>query len=129
MGGGRGWRGEGGRGVSCGMESGCAHEHTGSAEASGIPCVMALRLMPCSPRRRIRLVTVVGGFAAARPGRVRDSHHRLGTSNGCQNHTVLPYAQTSFVLLALESLTRFNPPYDINCAPTLSRPSHPIPRS
>ena len=40
----------------------CAHEHTGSAEASGIPCVMALRLMPCSPRRRIRLVTVVGGF-------------------------------------------------------------------
>jgi hypothetical protein len=47
--------------VSCAMESGCAHEHTGSAEASGIPCVMALRLMPCSPRRRIRLVTVVGG--------------------------------------------------------------------
>src|ERR1700687_4872089 len=42
--------------------SGCAHEHTGSAEASGIPCVMALRLMPCSPRRRIRLVTVVGRF-------------------------------------------------------------------
>ena len=41
---------------------GCAHEHTGSAEASGIPCVMALRLMPCSPRRRIRLVTVACGF-------------------------------------------------------------------
>jgi hypothetical protein len=48
--------------VSCAMESGCAHEHTGSAEASGIPCVMALRLMPCSPRRRIRLVTVIGGY-------------------------------------------------------------------
>jgi hypothetical protein len=43
-------------------ESGCAHEHTGSAEAPGIPCVMALRLMPCSPRRRIRLVTVACGF-------------------------------------------------------------------
>jgi hypothetical protein len=28
---------------------GCAHEHTGSAEASGIPCVMALRLIACSP--------------------------------------------------------------------------------
>ncbi len=39
-----------------------AHEHTGSAEAPGIPCAAALRLMPCSPRRRIRLVTVVGGF-------------------------------------------------------------------
>jgi hypothetical protein len=43
------------------MEKG-AHEHTGSAEAPGIPCVAALRLMARSPRRRIRLVTVVGGF-------------------------------------------------------------------
>src|SRR5216684_855547 len=75
----------------------------------------------CHRRRRI--------LAAARPGRVRVSHRRLGTSNGCQDHTVLPYAQTSFVLLALESLTRFNPPCDNNCAPTLSRPPHPIPRS
>jgi hypothetical protein len=44
----------------------CAHEHTGEAEASGIPCVMALRLMPCSPRRRIRLVTVAAGLMADR---------------------------------------------------------------
>jgi hypothetical protein len=29
----------------------CAHEHTGSAEASDIPCAMALRLISCSPRR------------------------------------------------------------------------------
>jgi hypothetical protein len=29
---------------------------------SGIPCAMALRLMPRSPRRRIRLVTVIGGL-------------------------------------------------------------------
>ena len=32
---------------------------------SGIPCAMALRLMPCSPRRRIRLVTVAAGLMAA----------------------------------------------------------------
>src|SRR5260370_8602908 len=75
------------------MESRCAHEHTGSAEASGIPCVMALRLMPRSPRRRIRLVTGVGGFEGlVNPGRVGVCHRRLGTSNGCQDHTVLPYA-------------------------------------
>ena len=49
-------------GLVCNGESGCAHEHTGSAEAPGIPCVMVLRLMPRSPRRRIHLVTVVGGF-------------------------------------------------------------------
>ena len=46
----------------------CAEEaHTSiqvQTEQSGIPCAMALRLMPCSPRRRIRLVTVVSGLAA-----------------------------------------------------------------
>src|SRR5258705_7870809 len=31
---------------------------------SGIPCAMALRLMPCSLRRRIRLVTVAAGLMA-----------------------------------------------------------------
>ena len=53
----------------CAKES--AHEHTGSAEASDIPCAMALRLMPCSPRRRIRLVTVACGLrlVQARSGR------------------------------------------------------------
>jgi hypothetical protein len=119
---------------------GCAHEHTGSAEASGIPCVMALRLMPRSPRRRIRLVTVVGGFCDCSTRSGQSSHRRLGTSNGCQDHTVLPYATTrlrqeaspgiaSFVLRACQSLTRFNPPCDRISAPTLSRPPHPIPRS
>jgi hypothetical protein len=110
-------------------ESGCAHEHTGSAEASGIPCVMALRLMPRSPRRRIRLVTVVGGLRDSSTRSGLNCHHRLGTSNGCQDHTVLPYATTSFVLRACTSLTRFNSPCDRRGAPTLSRPPHPIPRS
>ncbi len=35
---------------------------------SGIPCAMALRLMPRSPRRRIRLVTVVGEYGWSKPG-------------------------------------------------------------
>ncbi len=34
----------------------------GQRRHSGIPRAMALRLMPCSPRRRIRLVTVVSGL-------------------------------------------------------------------
>jgi len=61
-------------------------------EHSGIPCAMALRLMPSSPRRRIRLASVVGELAAdqARSGRLR--LRQLDTSNGCQDHTVLPYA-------------------------------------
>jgi hypothetical protein len=60
---------------------------------SGIPCAVALRLMPCSPRRRIRLVTVAAGLMAL-PIRLDRTHHRqLGTSNGCRDHTVLPYAE------------------------------------
>jgi hypothetical protein len=43
-----------------------AHEHTGQRRHFGIPCAMALRLMPRSPRRRIRLVTVVSGLKVLR---------------------------------------------------------------
>jgi hypothetical protein len=59
---------------------------------SGIPCAMVLRLMPRSPRRRIRLVTVIGGLEVlSRPVGLANLR-RLDTSNGCQDHTVLPYA-------------------------------------
>jgi hypothetical protein len=66
---------------------------------SGIPCAIVLRLMPRSPRRRIRLVTVAAGLMADTIRLDRYSHRQLGTSNGCQDHTVLPYA-TSAVRLA-----------------------------
>ena len=36
------------------------------SEQSGIPCAMVLRLIPRSPRRRIRLVTVAGGLMVSR---------------------------------------------------------------
>ena len=71
------------------------------SEHSGIPCAMALRLMPCSPRRRIRLVTVAAGLMADRSGWNRFRHRQLGTSNGCRDHTVLPYATTPLVLRAV----------------------------
>jgi hypothetical protein len=75
----------------------------------------------CRRRRRIEV--------AIRPGQVRVRHRRLGTSNGCRDHMVLPYAQTPLVLRARGSLTRFNPPCDRRGVPTLSRPPHPVPRS
>ncbi len=68
---------------------------------SGIPHAMALRLMPCSPRRRIRLVTVTAGLMAIPIRLDRISHRQLDTSNGCRDHTVLPYASAPFVLHAL----------------------------
>jgi hypothetical protein len=48
--------------------------------------------MSCSPRRRIRLVTVVGELTACLRPVGRTCLRQLDTSNGCQDHTVLPYA-------------------------------------
>ena len=73
------------------------------------PCAMALRLMRCSPRRRIRLVTVVGGSRLIKLGRVDAASAHLGTSNGCQDHTVLPYASAPYVLRGQCSLTENRP--------------------
>src|SRR5437016_10442979 len=67
---------------------------------SGIPRAMVLRLMARSPRRRIRLVTVAAGWMAETIRLDRICHRQLDTSNGCQNHTLLPYASASFVLHA-----------------------------
>ena len=79
----------------------CEKTHTSiqvQRKHSGIPRAMALRLMPCSPRRRIRLVTVAGGLKAfVAPGWADQNLRRLDTSNGCQDHTVLPYAKAPFV--------------------------------
>src|SRR3978361_1625360 len=61
---------------------------------SDIPCAMALRLITRSPRRRIRLVTVIGELTAS-PRPVGPACLRqLDTSNGCRNHTTSPYAAT-----------------------------------
>jgi hypothetical protein len=77
---------------------------------SGIPCAMALRLMPCSPRRRIRLVTVIGGLRLVDLGRVDFASAQLGTSNGCRDHTVLPYATGVVRPARREPLTSLNSP-------------------
>jgi hypothetical protein len=60
--------------------------------ASGLPCAMVLRLMARSPRRRIRLVTVASGLKVLSIPVGSKNLRRLDTSNGCQNHTLLPYA-------------------------------------
>ena len=120
---------------------------------SGIPHAMALRLMPCSPRRRIPLVTVTGGLkrlpdpVGSEPAtadlapatgvrttrfcRTRQPGFAKPPSSevGLRRVKRLNRALTSFVLHALKSLTRFNPPCDISGVPTLSRPPHPAPRS
>ena len=77
---------------------------------SGIPCAMALRLTPRSPRRRIRLVTVIGGLAAVRARSGPQNLRRLDTSNGCQDHTASPYAAIAVRPARCRKLTGLNPP-------------------
>ena len=61
--------------------------------------------MACSPRRRIRLATVAGELTTC-PRPVGPTHlRRLDTSNGCQDHTLLPYASAPLVLRVCRSLT------------------------
>jgi len=135
--------------VSCAKV--CKETHTSiqvQSEHSGIPCAMVLRLIPCSPRRRIRLVTVTDGLKDC-PNPVGSTLLRqLDTSNGCQDHTALPYAASRLrfdrlrpkpdfggssralapVVCALCSLTDQGPPCEHDHAPnaaasTASRPN------
>src|SRR5258708_37980356 len=87
------------RGLVCKIVRRNAHEHTGSAEAirhslrDGFTAYIALSSetnSSCLRRRRVK------GFSRARLG--SKNLRRLDTSNGCQDHTVLPYASTSLVL-------------------------------
>jgi hypothetical protein len=60
-----------------------AHEHTGSAEASGLPCAVALRLTSCSSRRTAFLP----------PSPLRSLLLKnLTPAPRRQNHTTSPYA-------------------------------------
>ena len=77
-------------------------------EQPGIPCAMVLRLIPCSPWRRIPFASIAGGLKDCRNPVGSTFLRRLDTSNGCQNHTALPYA-ASPVVYALCSLTDFRP--------------------
>ena len=61
------------RGLVCKSVQKGAHEHTGSAEASDIPCAMVLRLISCSPRRAGLVVTVA---------REKRASHELDASIG-----------------------------------------------
>jgi hypothetical protein len=80
-------------GLVCKIVRRNAHEHTGSAEAlrhslrNGFTAYAALSPATNSSCHRHRRIE---GLVA--PGWARKDLRRLDTSNGCQDHTVLPYA-------------------------------------
>src|ERR1700688_2657108 len=103
---------------------------TGSPVSAGIPCTMVLRLTPRSPRRRIRLVTVVCELTEYPRPVGPTLLRRLDTSNGRQDHTASPSATTSFVCappIAHGSGSIQTPPCHHVSRTTLPRPPHPAP--
>src|SRR5207248_11458721 len=100
------------RDLVCKIAQRSAHEHTGSAEAIRHSLRNGLRLMPRSPRRRIRLVTVVSGLMARLSPVGPTCLRGLGASNGRQDHTVLPYANSVVRLARREPLTSLTSPCD-----------------
>ena len=118
-------------------------------EHSGIPCAMVLRLMPRSPRRRIRFVTVASriedmsapGWADASPQGVASATDARTTrfcrtqhpssSRGfagikCKSVEALAKAEASFVCALL--FTHGKAALRTRFTPTLLRPPHPTPR-
>jgi hypothetical protein len=136
--------------VSCAMCRGSAHTSIQvQPEHSGIPRAMALQLMPCSPRRRIRFVTVASriedvsapgwadpspqGVASATDARTtrfcrtqRPSSSRGFAGIKCKSVEALPKAEASFVCALL--LTHGRTALRTRFTPTLLRPPHPTPR-
>ena len=113
--------------VSCARDDIEAHTSIQvQPEHSGIPCAMALRLMPSSPWRRIRLASITAGLMAQSIRLDQMRHRQLGTSHGCRDHTVLPYAATSIILRAVLH-SRPKPPCERLLAPdaAASAASHP----
>src|SRR5260370_33664451 len=116
------------RGLVCKIVRKNAHEHTGPAEAlrhslrDGFTAYGALSPATnsfCHRRRRI------GGLVE--PGWARENLRRLDTSNGGQNHTLLPYASAPFVLREGLFAHGINPPCACLARPTLPRQPHPMP--
>jgi hypothetical protein len=105
-----------------------AHEHTGSAEAIR----PSLRewfygLYRALLGDEFLLVTVVTRISGAiGPVGPRLRLRGLNTSNGCQDHTALPYASCVARLARRVSLTRINSPCDpLFTRATPKRPPHP----
>src|SRR5438128_10106529 len=68
--------------------------------------------MPRSPWRRIPFASITAGLMAQSIRLDQLRHRQLGTSHGCQDHTVLPYASAPYVLRAgfRSRITALRPP-------------------
>jgi len=90
------------RGLVCKMHKEMrtrAYRFSGGSPA--FPAQSLYGLCRALPGDEFVLVTVVGGLRLIKLGWVDFASAQLGTSNGCRDHTVLPYASAPFVLRAV----------------------------
>jgi hypothetical protein len=91
------------------------------------PHAMVLRLISCSPRRRIRLVTVVSGLRFVEPGRADLTSADLTPATGART-TRLHRPRSAVRLRALDRSQAEARPAITSARPALPRPPHPAPR-
>ena len=95
-------------------------------EHSGIPCAVVLRLMPCSPRRRIPLASVAAGLKARRiPVGLRKTSGGLTPATGARTTRFCRPQQCFRLARCVRS--RKHPPCKHLARPALPRPPHPAP--
>src|ERR1700710_2701957 len=76
------------------MQQDAAHEHTGLAEASGLPCAMALRLIRDRPGDRL---------SCHHPRARHLPRHELTPAPGRRTQTISPYATDALVFRIIAS--------------------------
>jgi hypothetical protein len=117
------------RGLVCNMRKQNAHEMNRYRRSNpAFPAQWLYGLCRALPGDEFVLSPSLADQGFAEPGWVRLASAKLGTSNGCQDHTVWPYVRAPFVLRAARSLTRFISPCDRDwrasaLASTTSRPA------
>jgi hypothetical protein len=114
--------------ASCANSAKNAHEKNRYRRSNPAFCAMVLRLMPRSPRRRIRLVTVAHRLRFCRPGRANKISAGLAPATGVGT-TWFCRTLSRRSSCAPWHRSRAIPPCDPDDAPTLSRPPHPVARS
>ena len=92
---------------------------------SGIPCAMVLRLMLCSPRRRIRLVTVAAGLMADRSGRIEFASASLAPATGVGTTRFCRTQPAPFVYAPAARSRETRPAITLRADAAASTASHP----
>jgi hypothetical protein len=88
------------RGLVCNGTRKCAHEHTGTAGALRHSLRNGLTAYAALSWRRIPFASIAADLMAQSIRLDQIRHRQLDTSNGRQDHTVLPYAATPVILRA-----------------------------